>query len=199
MQFSTVYFLPARYETTLYARDLAHAHELIGERGMREMILREYPHPVLLPSDHIYQWNFASAIHSSCWLGMIACKSRSVSGFDMMHDQGLLHLVAHLGTQRKEDLTVNLTDKRCWMILSAYWTACELEQITPGFSRCPGDEIVLEETAPVGMIDLAKRVQKYVPDWYATNCPFNTEYATLIPAQTGSKRGSHDETNSTKS
>lgn len=181
MQFSTAYFLPARYETTLYARDLVHAKELIAKRGLNETILREYPHPVLMPSDHIYQWDFSSAIHATCWLGMVACQSRTVDGFAMMHDQGLLHLVAHLGTQRREYLTANLTDKRCWMILSAYWAAYELEQDTPGFSRFPGDEVVLNETALVKMIDLARRVQKYMPDWYAANCPFNTEYATLIP------------------
>lgn len=143
MRFATGYNLPdGYYETTLYARDQNHTLELLKQRGLGEHLLQPYSGITLFPSDLILLSCWNDAIHSACWLGMIACSAGVTTGFDLLQDQGLIHLISHLARQNPEVFKPeNLTDKMRWMMQAAFDAAKALEERTPGFQRFEGDEI----------------------------------------------------------
>lgn len=99
MLFTTKYFVHSSGAqatlTTLFARNEEHARDLIDLRGMGEVLqVIRNTRPVLC-SEHLREGKFGQAMHSMCWMAMIACKAGIVTGNDLFSDVGVAHQLSH--------------------------------------------------------------------------------------------------------
>lgn len=125
--------------TEVFAKDHEELYKVLEQRHMGEHFdllhtLFEDAQSVELPSELIKAERYAEALHAACWLGMVACKSETATGFELLDDVGLIHCLSHLC------LPQSILDMQSPEFLSmskkrALKEAIRLESIVPGFQR----------------------------------------------------------------
>lgn len=169
MIFSTEYYLSGtRYTTVIYAANLSAAWICIRMRKMDETIIYEDLERPEYTSDLIVQHRWADAIHAACWLGMIGTNCGSVTGLDLLGDQGLIHTLSHLVRKQPEDFK-NPSDNLQFLILLAYWNALKMEAKVPGFYREGEEDWMGNDKEVMRMYHTHRSVLKSRPEWIERN------------------------------
>lgn len=120
MIFKTVYPLESSIEeSSLFARDKAHAEELCTLRGCGEKVderrilfPEEYLDRHTLCSEWITDKAFKNAMHSACWLGFHAIKAGVVDGSYLLSDHGFVHAISHFieANKAEDEITDTMID-----------------------------------------------------------------------------------------
>jgi hypothetical protein len=107
--YSTNYLIPGgnSCHTTVYAKDRAHLDKLLTTRNLGEYCtgvvdsnnsffgLRR----PIMPSEHLKKGDLSQCMHALIWAGMIAGRAFAQDGFEVLHDESVIHAFAHYMTQ----------------------------------------------------------------------------------------------------
>jgi hypothetical protein len=105
--YETRYRLPSgrMVPTQCYARGPAHLDETMRSRGLGEISTYDENSSFIekpkMPSTLIRCGEIAAAQHALTWVSMIAVRAGMVDGWELLHDDGLIHELAHLAHTRE--------------------------------------------------------------------------------------------------
>jgi hypothetical protein len=131
--YTTHYMLPTgtRMETQLWANDPDEIPAIIKKRNIGETFSghEHYWDNINLPIDWLDQKRLVECNHATIWLCMVAVRAGVIDNWELLHDQGLLHNIAHLLDARDPFNYYPDHIKRIRDQLE------HLQKATPGFNR----------------------------------------------------------------